>query len=72
MGRVRDNWSYARRWAGFALLAAGGGLLLEHYISYGFTLHLTPLDHGVLGLILVVLGALGAAGRPDRHAPPPG
>lgn len=69
---MKANWSYARRWAGFAALAAGGGLLLEHYISYGFTLHFTPLDHGLLGLILILGGALLAGGRPGRHAPPPG
>lgn len=65
-------WPYARRWGGFALVFTGLGLLLEHYVSYGFTLHLAPLDHGVLGLILILGGALLASGRPGRRAPPPG
>ncbi len=64
-------WAYARRWGGIGLMAGGLGLLAEHYSTYGYTLHLVPWDHGVLGLVLVVAGAILAAGEPGKKAPPP-
>lgn len=57
---------YHRRYLGFVAFLAGGGLILEHYISYGGTLHFTGFDHGVVGLILVVLGALAAGLGPGQ------
>lgn len=57
---------YYRRYLGFAIMVLGGGLMLEHYITYGGTLHFTGFDHGVVGLILVVLGALAAGLKPGQ------
>jgi len=46
-----------RHWLGFCLLASGVGFCVEHYIAYGGIWHVTLIDHGTLGLILIVLGA---------------
>ncbi|MBM2832428.1 MAG: hypothetical protein HW414_1480 [Dehalococcoidia bacterium] len=54
---------YYTRYLGFTAVIAGGGLMLEHYITYGLTLHYWPVDHGLVGLVLVVAGALAAGGR---------
>jgi len=38
-------------------------MVLEHYIHYGGSLHLTLIDHGTIGVILFVVGALLASLR---------
>ncbi len=55
-----------RRYLGFTAVVSGFGLMLEHYISYGGTLHFTGIDHGVVGLILIVAGALAAGLKPGQ------
>jgi len=52
-----------RHWLGMALGLGGAGLMLVHFIDYGFTLHLTAVDHGTVGLILIILGAFLGAGK---------
>jgi len=44
-------------------MLTGVGMTLEHYITYGGSLHLTPVDHGAIGVILFVVGALLASLR---------
>ncbi len=57
---------YYRRYIGFSTVVLGFGLMIEHYISYGGTLHFTAIDHGVVGLILIVAGALAAGLKPGQ------
>jgi len=47
-----------RYWVGFSIMPCGWGLVLEHYIRYGETLHYTFPDHGLVGLVLILAGAL--------------
>jgi len=46
-----------RHWLGFCLFGSGVVFCVEHYIQYGGIWHLSFIDHGTLGLILIVLGA---------------
>lgn len=66
------NWTYTRRWLGFATMVTGGGLILEHYISYGWTAHWTLNDHGVVGAVLFIIGVALGLGKPGTRAKPPG
>ena len=52
-----------RHWLGMALGLSGAGLMLLHFVDYGFTIHLTTLDHGTVGLIMIIIGALLGAGK---------
>jgi hypothetical protein len=61
-----------RRWLGMASVLAGAGMILVHYVDYGFTAHLTMPDHGMTGLLLVIAGVFLAIGKPDRRARRPG
>ncbi len=54
---------YYTRYLGFTGVATGLGLMLEHYTTYGLTLHYWPVDHGLIGLVLVIAGALAAGGK---------
>jgi len=54
---------YYRKYVGFVVMLTGFGMTLEHYIHYGGSLHLTLIDHGVIGVILFVAGALLASLR---------
>ncbi len=53
-----------RFWIGLASVLGGAGLILVHYIDYGGSLHFTFPDHGTMGLLLVVIGALLAGLKP--------
>ena len=53
-----------RFWVGMASVLGGAGLILVHYIDYGGTLHFIFPDHGTMGLILVIIGALLAGLKP--------
>jgi len=64
--------TYARRWLGMALVAGGAGLMAVHYMDYGWTAHLTFPDHGIAGLVLVIIGAILGLGKPGTRARPPG
>ncbi|MFH0914566.1 MAG: hypothetical protein V1849_04690 [Chloroflexota bacterium] len=50
----------------FALAGCGAGLLFEHLLYYGGTLHFTFPDHGVVGAILLVIGTILAGLKPGR------
>ena len=54
---------YYRKYVGFVVMLTGFGMTMEHYITYGGSLHLTPVDHGAIGVILFVVGALLASLR---------
>ena len=56
-----------RFYLGFAGMALGG-LMVEHYITYGGLLHLAPGDHGLIGLAIIVASGLLAGLRPGRKA----
>jgi len=60
---------YYTHYLGFTAVVAGGGLMLEHYINYGLTLHYVwpPVDHGLIGLLLVIAGAIAAGGKGGEH-----
>ncbi len=60
--------SYYTRYLGFTGVAAGGGMMLEHYITYGYILHMWPIDHGTVGLALVIAGAIAAGGKRGANA----
>ena len=68
------NWTYTRRWVGLVLALAGSGLVLEHYISWGWTAHLVwpPIDHGIVGAILFIIGVALGLGKPGTRAKKPG
>lgn len=53
-----------RFWVGLALVLGGAGLILVHYIDSGGTLHFALPDHGTVGLVLVIIGALLAGLKP--------
>ena len=53
-----------RFWIGLASVLGGASLILIHYIDYGGTLHFTFPDHGTVGLLLVIIGALLAGLKP--------
>ena len=53
-----------RRWLGMASVIGGAGLILCHYIDYGYTSHLAFPDHGIVGIALVVLGGFLGVGKP--------
>jgi len=38
---------------------AGIGLMVHHYKKYRLPLHLTFPDHGVYGVVLIVVGSVG-------------
>ncbi len=38
---------------------AGGGLFFDHIAHYGLCFHLTPIDHGVAGLIMIGVSLIG-------------
>lgn len=44
-------------------MVLGAGLSIEHYITYGGTMHYTLADHGVAGVILFIIGAVMAGLR---------
>ncbi len=56
-----------RFWIGLASVLGGAGLILVHYIDYGGTLHFTFPDHGTLGLLLVIIGALLAGLKKSKN-----
>lgn len=66
------NWTYTRRWLGMALVLGGTGLVAVHYMDYGWTGHWTLIDHGVVGIILVVIGGILGLGKPGTRAKKPG
>jgi hypothetical protein len=47
-----------------ASVITGAGLILCHYIDYGYTSHLAIPDHGIVGIALVVLGGFLGVGKP--------
>ena len=53
-----------RRWLGMASVITGAGLILCHYIDYGYTSHLAIPDHGIVGILLVVAGGVLGIGKP--------
>ena len=54
-------------------MLSGAGMSLLHFSEYGYTLHFpTAIDHGVVGVILVIIGAFLGAGRPGKRAKKPG
>ena len=50
------------------LCLAGVSLILLHYINYDYTLHFPVaglvIDHGVVGVLLVIIGAILGVGKP--------
>jgi hypothetical protein len=40
-------------------MAAGYSLLAHHYRKYGLLMHRTLPDHGVYGVVLIVVGSVG-------------
>jgi hypothetical protein len=40
-------------------MAAGYSLLAHHYKKYGLLLHRTLPDHGVYGVVLIIVGSVG-------------
>ena len=66
------NWRYTRRWVGLVMVLGGTGMVLEHYISHGFTGHWTFPDHGIVGAILFIVGVILGLGKPGTRAKPPG
>ena len=59
-----------RHWLVMALGLGGAGLMLLHFVDYGFTIHLTALNHGTVSLIMIILGAfLGAGKAGERRRP---
>ena len=61
-----------RRWVGMALAITGAGLVGVHFSDYGFTGHWTPIDHGIVGAILFIIGVALGLGKPGTRAKPPG
>ena len=57
-----------RHWLGASLLLSGVSLSVVHYVDYGYILHWPVsglvIDHGVVGILLVILGGILAAGKP--------
>jgi len=62
--KVFDYLLTQRFWIGMASVVAGFGLILVHFIDYGGTIHFTFPDHGVAGILLVVIGGLLAGLKP--------
>lgn len=65
---MKDLFQKYRYYLGFTTAVTGGGLMLEHYISNGYLVHWPVsglvIDHGVVGILLVILGGILAAGKP--------
>jgi len=59
-----------RRWIGLASVLGGTGLILCHYIDYGYTAHFTMPDHGIVGMILVIVGGFLGIGKPGANTKP--
>lgn len=57
---LRKEWKKSLRVALAMVFLAGGGLLFDHIAHYGVAFHLTPMDHGVAGLIMIVGSLAGA------------
>jgi len=64
--------TYIRRWLGLALVLGGTGLVAVHYIDWGWTAHLAFPDHGIVGMILFIIGVILGLGKPGTRAKPPG
>lgn len=64
---IRGWKPYYTRYLGFTGIITGVGLMLEHYSHYGLSMHYWPVDHGLVGLLLVVAGALAAGGRRKKE-----
>ena len=64
--RIKRLWTKRRRMIAAILGGAGLGLLAEHLLTYGWTMHWAPIDHGVAGLVLFVAAVLLAAA--PRHS----
>ena len=67
---MKEFFTQNRKWVGISLVLGGAGLELIHYIDYGVTLHFPTLfliyDHGVVGLILMMAGAILGFGKPKE------
>ncbi len=76
MQKIIELLKTNRRWLGMALVLGGAGLMLVHFVDYGSTLHFPVegivVDHGVVGLILVIIGAFLGLGKPGARAKKPG
>ena len=74
-GGLAQAFQKHRRWVGATLLLGGAGMSVIHYIDYGFLLHWPVegivIDHGVVGILLVIIGAIMAAGKPRENIPKP-
>jgi hypothetical protein len=69
MKKLKLRWKdYYRRYIGFSVMLLGAALVIEHYITYGGTMHYTLCDHGLAGVILFVIGALAAGLKAGHHA----
>jgi len=64
-----------RRWLGATLALSGMSLSLVHFIDYGYLLHWPVeglvIDHGVVGILLVIIGGILAAGKPGANVRKP-
>jgi len=60
--RPSTPWGKRRRIIAAITGFAGAGLIAEHLLTYGWTMHWAPVDHGVAGLVLIIVAVLlGAA-----------
>ena len=70
--KLLDYLMGQRRWMGMAMVLGGCGLMLVHFIDFGFTLHFPVtgiiFDNGAFGLLLVIIGAFLGLGKPGTSA----
>ena len=57
-----------RLWVGRAMMLAGAALVAEHTYQYGGSLHLTAIDHGTMGALLLAVGIALSVLKPGRRA----
>lgn len=62
MDWLRRDWRNIVRIVLVVVFFAGGGLFFDHIAHYGLCFHLTPIDHGVVGLIMIVVSIAAALG----------
>ena len=72
MSNLARLFKQNRRWVGALLVVSGAGMSLLHFVDYGFTAHWTPVDHGIVGAILFIIGVALGLGKPGTRAKPPG
>lgn len=60
MDWLRREWKNSLRIVLAMVFFAGGGLFFDHIAHYGLCFHVAPIDHGVTGLIMIVVSLVAA------------